>query len=129
MQDNKSRIAIVILVTVIFNVGNAVALQTNMQSTEYVGSTNCIQCHRDKYDDWLKSDHRKAMQSANQNTVLGNFEDITVTFHGINEGHIPVAEPDFTTLLEHLNANRDRIWTAPLIQVAEYLQAWRDAQS
>jgi peptidoglycan/xylan/chitin deacetylase (PgdA/CDA1 family) len=44
-----------------------------------------------------------------------------LTFHGIGEGHLPVSRPDFQELLAHLDAVRNRIWTAPLITVAEYL--------
>ena len=43
------------------------------------------------------------------------------TFHGVGEGHLPVARPDFQELLAYLDAVRDRIWTAPVIEVAEYL--------
>lgn len=50
-----------------------------------------------------------------------------LTFHGIQEGHLTVADVDFEELCAHLAANRDRIWTAPLADVAEYItprQAW-----
>lgn len=47
------------------------------------------------------------------------------TFHGIGEGHLPVANSDFQELLAHLDAARGRIWTAPLIKVAEYLHQKR----
>ena len=43
------------------------------------------------------------------------------TVHGVGEGHLPVARPDFQELLAYLDAVRDRIWTAPVIEVAEYL--------
>ncbi|MBI1927058.1 hypothetical protein HYR99_22795, partial [Candidatus Poribacteria bacterium] len=48
-----------------------------------------------------------------------------LTFHGIGEGHLPVASSDFQELLAHLDAGRERIWTAPLIKVAEYLHDMR----
>ena len=51
---------------------------------KFTGSTSCIQCHQDEYGDWLKSDHRKAMRPANKDTVLGDFNDVTVNFHGID---------------------------------------------
>jgi peptidoglycan-N-acetylglucosamine deacetylase len=44
-----------------------------------------------------------------------------LTFHGIGEGHLPVSRPDFEELLAYLDGVRDRIWTAPLITVAEFL--------
>ena len=54
------------------------------EPAKFVGSTSCIQCHQDEYGDWLKSDHRKAMRPANKDTVLGDFNDVTVNFHGID---------------------------------------------
>lgn len=48
-----------------------------------------------------------------------------LTFHGINEGHLPVGEADLRLLCTHLNRHRDRIWTAPLLTVAEHLIGWR----
>ena len=47
------------------------------------------------------------------------------TFHGVGDGHLPVARPDFQELLAYLDAVRDRIWTAPVIEVAEDLHNQR----
>ena len=49
----------------------------------FVGSTECSQCHESQFEGWLKSDHRNAMQPADSDNVLGNFDDVTVVFHGI----------------------------------------------
>ena len=45
-----------------------------------------------------------------------------LTFHGIGDGHLLVARSDFEEVLAHLDGARDRIWTAPLIRIAEYLR-------
>jgi peptidoglycan/xylan/chitin deacetylase (PgdA/CDA1 family) len=47
-----------------------------------------------------------------------------LTFHGINEGHLPVSEVDLKEMLSFLDRNRDRIWTAPMIQVAQHVINW-----
>lgn len=44
-----------------------------------------------------------------------------LTFHGIGDGHLLVAQSDFEEVLAHLDGARNRIWTAPLIRIAEYL--------
>ena len=62
---------------------NAASLETIEPSTEFVGSDQCIQCHAAIYTEWQLSDHHQAMQPANKNTVLGDFDNITVSFHGI----------------------------------------------
>jgi peptidoglycan/xylan/chitin deacetylase (PgdA/CDA1 family) len=43
------------------------------------------------------------------------------TFHGVDEGHLPVSEADLTQLTDYLAAHRDRLWTAPVIDVARHL--------
>lgn len=45
-----------------------------------------------------------------------------LTFHGIHEGHLAVSDADFTELCRHLEANRERIWTAPLATIAAHVQ-------
>jgi len=44
-----------------------------------------------------------------------------LTFHGINEGHLPTSDLDLNELLAYLDRSRDRIWTAPLAEVSEYI--------
>lgn len=45
------------------------------------------------------------------------------TFHGIQEGHLPVGDTDFIELLDYLVRQKDRIWVAPLAEVAGYIAA------
>lgn len=49
----------------------------------FVGASQCQQCHQQEYQDWQASHHFKAMQVADKNTVLGDFSDLNVGFHGI----------------------------------------------
>ena len=48
-----------------------------------------------------------------------------LTFHGIHQGHLPVADVDLGELCGFLARNRDRIWTATVAEVAERIKAWR----
>ncbi len=50
---------------------------------DFTESSQCQECHQQEYADWQQSDHRKAMQPASENTVLGDFNNVTVNFHGI----------------------------------------------
>lgn len=56
---------------------------------------------------------------AEQAAALGRWG--IMTFHGIAEGHLPVAEPDFAELLDHLARRLDAIWVAPVAEVAAYV--------
>ena len=47
------------------------------------------------------------------------------TFHGINEGHLPVSKVDFEEFLAFLHRSRDRIWVAPVSEVARYILSHR----
>jgi len=43
------------------------------------------------------------------------------TFHGIDEGHLPVSEYDLRGFLKFLDRYRTKIWVAPLVEIAEYV--------
>lgn len=53
---------------------------------------------------------------------------LILAFHGINAGHLPVADFDFHALCEYLSLEREEIWTAPVITVAKRIAEWRTAQ-
>lgn len=44
-----------------------------------------------------------------------------LTFHGINEGHLPVAEAELVSLLGYLVRQQHRVWTAPVADVATHI--------
>jgi peptidoglycan/xylan/chitin deacetylase (PgdA/CDA1 family) len=48
-----------------------------------------------------------------------------LTFHGLEATHLPIAPSDFRELTAHLARHRQRIWTAPLVSVAQRILAWR----
>jgi hypothetical protein len=48
-----------------------------------------------------------------------------LTLHGIHQGHLSVADVDLRELVTYLARHRDRIWTAPVVQVAQRLIEWR----
>ena len=54
------------------------SVQSDTPKYEYVGKESCIECHEAEYNDWVGSDHDKAMDVANDSTVLGNFNNATI---------------------------------------------------
>jgi hypothetical protein len=52
-----------------------------------------------------------------------------LTFHGVHEGHLSVAEGDLHELCAFLDRHRDRIWTAPLATVARRVRDWRQGSN
>jgi len=60
------------------------ALPSNALSTaRFVGRSTCAQCHQPEHKLWLGSDHDRAMELASDESVLGNFNDTSFTFHGV----------------------------------------------
>ena len=49
----------------------------------FVGREKCIDCHEGAYELWVGSDHDNAMDIANEQTVLGNFNDAELEHDGI----------------------------------------------
>lgn len=49
---------------------------------EFVGSAACRDCHNPEFDDWLGSDHQRAMQVAGEETVLGDFSGAEFRHYG-----------------------------------------------
>ena len=49
----------------------------------FVGREKCIDCHEGAYELWVGSDHDNAMDIANEQTVLGDFNDAELGHDGI----------------------------------------------
>jgi hypothetical protein len=52
-----------------------------------------------------------------------------LAFHGIEEGSLSVSKADFTELLAHLARHRNRLWVAPVVEVATRVRHWRAARA
>ncbi len=52
-------------------------------SPAFVGSGSCKPCHATQYDSWQGSNHQRAMQPANRQTVLGDFGGVRFTQFGV----------------------------------------------
>jgi hypothetical protein len=56
---------------------------------------------------------------------VGQERWVVLTFHGIHEGHLSVADYDFRALCAYLARHQKRLWVAPVVTVAERIRAWR----
>lgn len=57
---------------------------TTNVSNAYVGNISCKNCHKEEHDLWKTSDHYMAMQPANDSTVLGDFNNASLSADGVN---------------------------------------------
>jgi len=56
--------------------------EDHAQTARFVGSETCRDCHKAEYDKWSDSHHRWAMEEANEQSVLGDFDDAEFTHFG-----------------------------------------------
>ncbi len=49
----------------------------------YVGDKACVQCHHKETQEWKGSHHDLAMKEANDDTVVGDFNNVTFELHGV----------------------------------------------
>ena len=54
-----------------------------VEAATFVGREICRPCHEAADESWLGSDHDRAMAEADETTVLGDFNDVVYTSHGI----------------------------------------------
>ncbi|MFO1432289.1 MAG: tetratricopeptide repeat protein [Candidatus Competibacteraceae bacterium] len=55
----------------------------NATALRYVGQPVCGRCHQEQQQRWTGSDHDYAMQVANEQTVLGDFDHARFTYYGL----------------------------------------------
>ena len=77
----------------------------------------------DLHELWSWPAHRMSFEQMIGLVVRASSENgwAIYTFHGINEGHLPTSEFDLTGFLRFLKKNEDKIWVAPVCEVAEYI--------
>ena len=56
---------------------------THANVATFVGRDQCIECHEEAYQLWLGSDHDNAMDVANEQTVVGDFNDAEFERNGV----------------------------------------------
>ena len=89
---NWRRAAVVALGIIVVSVPLYVARESQRDVAEspavetvagFVGREKCIDCHEGAYELWVGSDHDNAMDIANEQTVLGDFNDAELEHDGI----------------------------------------------
>lgn len=57
--------------------------QKGMKGDGYVGDQDCTSCHQEATKDWQGSHHDKAMQLVTEKSVLGDFDNVSVSLDGV----------------------------------------------
>jgi len=53
------------------------------EQASYVGDKSCVQCHKKEMQEWKGSHHDLAMKEANDQTVVGDFNNTTFELNGV----------------------------------------------
>ena len=96
MQHFKENKALLILTTILLialvfffhlgsnNQGWALQASTSQKAFIHPNNDNCQSCHMVEWQEWHNSHHQKAMQVANDQTVLGDFDDVEISINNEN---------------------------------------------
>ncbi len=89
-RNKIERITLIAIIVAIVSVPVYTVVRTysgnDVQKTDeaqFVGKETCVECHLNEYNQWVGSDHDKAMQYANDSTVLGNFDNQSLEYNGM----------------------------------------------
>ena len=61
---------------------SAVYNPVHISEAAYIGARQCAVCHESEYQQWRKSHHDLAMQEASEQTVLGDFNNVSFDYFG-----------------------------------------------
>jgi tetratricopeptide (TPR) repeat protein len=77
--------AVVVLIPLSLVVGPGPGADAGSEEVgpSFVGRERCASCHEAATRAWIGSDHDLAMAEATEETVLGDFNDVEVEYHGI----------------------------------------------
>ena len=76
-------VVLLIPLSLVVNPGPGAHADSEEIGPSFVGRERCAACHEAATRAWLGSDHDLAMAEATEETVLGDFNDVEVEYHGI----------------------------------------------
>ncbi|MEN7548748.1 HEAT repeat domain-containing protein [Rapidithrix thailandica] len=102
----------------------------NIEDPQYVGNLSCKSCHEQEYMDWQNSHHDLAMQEANEQTVLGDFNNATFENQGVKTTFIQKEGKYYvnTEGPEGKNETYEVVYTFGVTPLQQYLVAFPDGR-
>ncbi len=89
-RNKIERISLIAAIVAIISIPVYTVIQTyshkdsdTKDEAHYVGRETCIECHLNEYNEWEGSDHDKAMEHANDSTVMGDFNNTSIEYNGM----------------------------------------------
>jgi len=81
--------------------------QNTKKEPEFVGKETCRDCHRNEYEKWQNSFHDRAMDIADNTTVLGDFDDATFISNNVTTRFFKKQEAFFVNTIGPDGAYQD----------------------
>jgi len=81
ISDYRMPVRLVLFLAALFLFESSLA--GTKKSPQSVGGAVCVECHEKQLVQWSGSHHDRAMQPANDNTVLGDFDNASLTHFGV----------------------------------------------
>ena len=83
---NKNRAAVPLFMAAMLSATASLAATPSLQQDlRYAEPASCVECHQKASDDWQKSDHRRSMEHAHNDSVLGNFDEVRFLHIGFDD--------------------------------------------
>ncbi len=79
----KTGFAFAILGLVLTGCGSRGTQPFDLSQATYLGQASCVQCHQAESQKWVGSHHDQAMKLATESTVLGDFNNASLTHLGV----------------------------------------------
>ncbi len=73
----------VILVFAVQSVRSDINTPVDLSQLPYAQSNSCVTCHPGRYETWHQTFHRTMTQQANEQSIVGDFDDASYTYQGI----------------------------------------------
>lgn len=89
------------------------ALPAHVTGKEYISASACRDCHKSQHASWHKTYHRTMTQKANDESILGDFDDVELEYIGLpyrltrRGDEYWVNMPDYDWLHEKANAGQN----------------------
>ncbi|MGQ1783771.1 MULTISPECIES: multiheme c-type cytochrome [unclassified Saccharicrinis] len=89
-RNKIERISLIAIIVAIISIPAYTVIRTysgddaeQAHEATYVGRETCVECHLNEYNEWVGSDHDRAMEHANDSTVLGDFNNQSLDYNGM----------------------------------------------
>lgn len=97
---------------------------------DYVGSLSCRECHLKEYEEWRTSDHFRAMEVADDKSILGDFNNAVYVADGITSRFFKKDSKFYINTQSETGENKDYeiLFTFGYFPLQQYITKFEDGK-